>query len=403
MQTNHLKRIALLSAKLGFLHSAQDTLPFPPPLCSSVISLSSCKFSPYTVGSICEFVVVSIMGFFRFSIAKTGSLCCVAARPHGSNTASRDWSVGPHEPYWRTNSSYSPPPSRWDFSFQPESLSFGSNDGIQLYGSSASSNSRDSRGWVRGNNYASGHQFLVSDGIGPYLSSLDVSPAQQWTPPAVQEISMDDYDNSSRDVVFRPLYFSPAMEGTSDARNSEGSISSRSDSSCDHEPTARTHHRNTRRSFMPKATVHPLSFFSRPDTADYRSSRCCLCGRLLSQRSPCGSRAIIRGGDAPVAAVLACRHVFHADCLDQTTHDPPCPVCRAPDESGGPHENRCRPWGCDCVPVGARSNGGSALLSSLKFRKSVSMKGGNNSEEFPGKVRRGGGGPFLPRVVRGPG
>ncbi|CAA0828654.1 RING/U-box superfamily protein [Striga hermonthica] len=343
---------------------------------------------------------------WMFVISKTGSLCCVAARPHASNTASRDWSVGPHEPYWRTNSSYSPPPSRWDFSFQPESLSFGSSDGIQLYGSSASSNSRDSRGWVRGNNYLSGHQFLVSDGIGPYLSSLDVSPAQQWTPPAIQEISMDDYGNSSRDVVLRPLYFSPTMEGTSEARNSEGSMSSRSDSSCDHEPAVRTHHRNTRRSFMPKA-VHPLSF-SRPEAGDYRSSRCCLCGRLLSQRSPCGSRAIIHGGDAPVAGVLACRHVFHADCLDQTTHDPPCPVCRSPDESGGPHENRCRPWGCDCVP-GARSNGGSALLS-LKFRKSASIKGSNSNGsnnnssvvgEFPGKVRRGGA-LFSPRVVRGP-
>lgn len=28
-----------------------------------------------------------------------GSLCCVAARPHGSNAASRDWSLGPHEPF----------------------------------------------------------------------------------------------------------------------------------------------------------------------------------------------------------------------------------------------------------------------------------------------------------------
>lgn len=131
-------------------------------------------------------------------IAKTGSLCCVAARPHGSNAASRDWSVGPHEPYWRTNTSFSPPPSRWDLQFQPEGVSFGSHDGIQLYGSSASSNSRGSRSWVRGNNLMN-HQFLVSDGIGPYLSSpAGISPSQQWTPPAIQEIGTDDYGASGR-------------------------------------------------------------------------------------------------------------------------------------------------------------------------------------------------------------
>lgn len=124
----------------------------------------------------------------------------MAARPHGSNAASRDWSVGPHEPYWRTNTSFSPPPSRWDLQFQPEAVSFGSHDGIQLYGSSASSNSRESRSWVRGNNLTN-HQFLVSDGIGPYLSSpADISPSQQWTPPAIQEIGTDDYGASGRGI-----------------------------------------------------------------------------------------------------------------------------------------------------------------------------------------------------------
>ncbi|KAL6547090.1 hypothetical protein OROMI_022811 [Orobanche minor] len=149
-------------------------------------------------------------------IAKTGSLCCVAARPHGSNTTSRDWSVGPHEPYWRTNTSFSPPLSRRDFPFPTESLSFDSHDGIHLYGSSASSNSRGSRSWMRGGNNSGNNQFLVSDGIGPYFTSpVDISPAHQWIPPAVQEISTDEYGTSSRDVVLRPVYFSPTMEETS--------------------------------------------------------------------------------------------------------------------------------------------------------------------------------------------
>ncbi|KAG8088273.1 hypothetical protein GUJ93_ZPchr0010g7849 [Zizania palustris] len=61
-------------------------------------------------------------------------------------------------------------------------------------------------------------------------------------------------------------------------------------------------------------------------------TKCDLCERLLSKRSPWGSRRIIRTGDLPVAGVLQCCHVFHAECLERTTpkgqkHDPPCPAC----------------------------------------------------------------------------
>ncbi|KAL8533790.1 hypothetical protein ACS0TY_009981 [Phlomoides rotata] len=406
----------------------------------------------------------------RDSIAKTGSLCCVAARPHGSNTTSRDWSVGPHEPYWRTNTSFSPPPSRWDFQFQPEALSFGSHDGIQLFGSSASSNSRGSRNWVRGNNLTN-HQFLVSDGIGPYLSSpADISPNQQWTPPAIQEISTDDYGTTRRDVVLRPLSFSPTMEGTSAARDSGGSTSSRSDSSCDYESMLKSHasHRN-RRSFMSKA-IHPLSFPSEtptrqsystapagtleygaitpqrdkhhlssasnsvdfneaPESFEYdllsrsRSptdcSRCGLCERFLAQRSPWSSRRIVRSGDMPVAGVLSCRHVFHAECLDQTTpkarrNDPPCPICIKIEEENSPdqrifsklrssfprlktfsEDSPTKQWGCvqagDCVEGALHTPSRSSLLSlnRSRFRKTLSFKG-NAGREFPGKLRKSG-------------
>ncbi|KAB1208106.1 hypothetical protein CJ030_MR7G013037 [Morella rubra] len=137
---------------------------------------------------------------------KTGSLCCVAARPHGSNTASRDWSVGPHEPYWRTNTSFSPPPSRWDFRFQSERLPYGSHEGIQLYGSSTSSNSKESQSWVRGN-YLYNNQYSASDGTGLFISSpSDLSQGPQWTPPAIQEINVDDYETETRRASFSVSY-----------------------------------------------------------------------------------------------------------------------------------------------------------------------------------------------------
>ncbi|KAK6139340.1 hypothetical protein DH2020_026921 [Rehmannia glutinosa] len=387
--------------------------------------------------------------------------------------AYRDWSVGPHEPYWRTNTSFSPPPTRWDFPFQPEELSFGSHDGVQLFGSSASSNSRDSRTWVRGNNLTN-HHFLVSDGIAPYLSSpADISPAQQWTPPAIQEISTHDYATSSRDVALRPLYFSPTMEGTSAARDSGGSTSSRSDSSCDYESMVKSHssHRN-RRCFMSKA-IHPLSFPSEtptresntifdattpqrdrhhlssasgsvdfsdvPETFDSRSFQqvsqsrrlfqMFFVRRLLSQRSPWGSRRIIKSGDMPVSGVLACRHVFHAECLEQTTpkvhkNDPPCPICVKTEEENSPDQRvfsklrnafpRLKPfcedlppskqWGCvqagDCVEGALHTPTRNTLLSlnRSRFKKNLSLKG-NQGREFPGKLRKSGS--FSPQLFMG--
>lgn len=103
-----------------------------------------------------------------------------------------------HEPYWQTNTSFSPPPSRWDFHFRPDRLSYGSNEGIQLYGSSTSSNSKESRGWVRGN-LLYNHQYSTSDGAGLFLSSpSDLSQGPQWTPPAIQEITLNDYETATR-------------------------------------------------------------------------------------------------------------------------------------------------------------------------------------------------------------
>ncbi|XP_058107705.1 uncharacterized protein LOC131251171 [Magnolia sinica] len=60
--------------------------------------------------------------------------------------------------------------------------------------------------------------------------------------------------------------------------------------------------------------------------------KCGLCGRHLRQRSPWSSYRIVRSGDMPIAGVLSCSHVFHAECLEETTpktqiHDPPCPTC----------------------------------------------------------------------------
>ncbi|KAL1569915.1 hypothetical protein AAHA92_01330 [Salvia divinorum] len=313
------------------------------------------------------------------------------------------------------------------------------------------------------------HQIVEKVEVGP----VGISPSQHWTPPAMQEIGTDDYGTSRRDVIWMPLSFSPTMEGISAARDSGGSTSSRSDSSCDYDYVvkSKTPHRN-RRCFMSKG-IHPLSLPSeRParestgissaglasdtatplrdihhlnsasDSIDFTEApetfecdlpnrprspadcfSCGLCERFLSQRSPWSSRRIVKSGDMPDTGVLSCRHVFHAECLDQTTpkarkNDPPCPICIKIEEEYSPDQKlfsklrntfpRLKPfsedvpskqWGCvqarDCVEGALHAPSRNTLLSLNRnqLRKNLSLKGN------AGKLRKSGS--FSPRVFAG--
>ncbi|GAB2220582.1 hypothetical protein Droror1_Dr00008243 [Drosera rotundifolia] len=392
--------------------------------------------------------------------------------------------MAPHEPYWRTNSSFSPPIQRWDYRLHSEGIRHGSNDSIQLSGSSMSSNSKDSRSWLRGNHHPT-HRYSASDGTGLYFSSpSDTSLFQPWTPPPVQEICADDAASSSkRDPAWGRVTFTPTMEGSSTVRDGIGSISSRSDGS-EFEHATKLHLSTTprnfpsRRTFMSKA-VHPLSFPSQttkegseydvtvsqrethgsssggssidmtdisgpfdPENMERGSNpdeglRCGLCERFLSRRSPWGSRRIVRSGDMPVTGVLSCKHVFHAECLDQTTpkarkSDPPCPLCFRAEEDNSPEHHRVltrlknksakfrpfsdegspRSWGCaqagDCVEGALRvpPHNSMLLLNRSRMRKSLSLKG-TSAKEFPGKWSKSSAYPLQLLgerfVVRGPG
>lgn len=148
--------------------------------------------------------------------------------------------------------------------------------------------------------------------------------------------------------------------------------------------------------------------------------RCGLCERFLLQRSPWSSHRIVRSGDMPVVGVLSCCHVFHADCLEQTTprtqkSDPACPICLRLQEENSPDQQvfsrlknsfprlirqscdngQSRPWGC--AQAGGCVEGTShlpprntmLLLSRNRVKKNLSLKG-NSSKEFPGQLRKTG-------------
>ncbi|KAH7300465.1 hypothetical protein KP509_24G063700 [Ceratopteris richardii] len=60
--------------------------------------------------------------------------------------------------------------------------------------------------------------------------------------------------------------------------------------------------------------------------------KCGLCSQDLMQQSPWTSKGYAGNNDLPVVSVLACGHIFHADCLERSLleyskADPPCPEC----------------------------------------------------------------------------
>ncbi|XP_039830684.1 uncharacterized protein LOC120691612 isoform X3 [Panicum virgatum] len=408
-----------------------------------------------------------------------GSLCCVAARPHGTSTASREWSsIGRSDPTWRTNVGFSPPVSRgWEYRINSEGLSYGSHgdSGVAAnYGSSLSSNSKEaSRSWER-NELPQEHRYSTSEGAISYFNSPDVSFQNQHVMlPILQDSSIDEYMR-----VAEPIGALLLSEGISGQQNSGGSTSSRSEGSeCDIVPKSYSStpcNFPSRRSFLSKP-VHPLSFpehaleaqgnqspvasasSNNPLHSEYKGTgevcspgpmyygsgnhgelgnwsaassmdltdvserpeadragplrsnnvmqktRCDLCERFLTKRSPWGSRRIVRTGDLPVAGVLPCSHVYHAECLERTTpkgqkHDPPCPVCDKLAGKDTEHWSICRlkngfprlrslgegpsrVWSCahagDCV-AGAvqipRSNS-IALLTRSGHKRHASLKG----------------------------
>ncbi|KAK4779927.1 hypothetical protein SAY87_016033 [Trapa incisa] len=297
-------------------------------------------------------------------------------------------------------------------------------------------------------NHLYNHQHPISD-LGPELPR-----APQWTPPAIQEIGCNHSSNSAS----LSLPFAAPKESSGNPERL-GSTSLRSDSS-ESELGSRFHfqtqqNNSSRRLFLSKP-VYPLSHpirspaqdasdvdqqlsstsssvdFSFAEASESLESepcglhnqsidhRCGLCDRFLSQRSPWGSRRIVRSGDLPVAGILSCHHVFHAECLDQATSkihksDPPCPVCAKMEGSNSPEPRiysrlrsgfprlrtyseggSPRPWGCgqvkDCVEgaLHAPPRNAMVLFNRNCLKTNLSLRGSSVSKEFQGKVKRSG-------------
>ncbi|KAG2297901.1 hypothetical protein Bca4012_009089 [Brassica carinata] len=317
-----------------------------------------------------------------------GSLCCVAAKSDRSNSASPDFSFGPHEPYWRTNSSFSPPSSRWDLR--------GSTDGLSFYGSSTSSNAN-------------------------VLRSPDLSQTLHWTQPS-------DFESATRIDKQLPGTSRTVGMGCSDIGDSEPSRkryfmskpvhpihhhpSDNAGETTSDSPDACSWSSGTTSSIGSVDVPEPVLDWDNQSTTKAQrvassTFKCGLCHRYVSQKSPWGSRSIM-----PVTGVLPCQHVFHAECLDQSTpkthgNDPPCPICIKQEEE---HSNKShnivprlkplcedgpstRQWGCaqvgDCVEsaVNVPPRSTMILINKNRIRKNLSLRG-NSSKDSPRKIKK---------------
>lgn len=94
--------------------------------------------------------MVSTLNQTKHNKVKTGSLCCVAARPQESPTSNDGWSTAAQEPHWRSNEGFSPVlSSSWlENKSQPEDLAT-TSDASQFRQRSLSSSSRGSRSGSR--------------------------------------------------------------------------------------------------------------------------------------------------------------------------------------------------------------------------------------------------------------
>lgn len=74
---------------------------------------------------------------------------------------------------------------------------------------------------------------------------------------------------------------------------------------------------------------------------------CKVCSRVLNERSPFSTQKIIAARENPLIAVLACGHVYHADCLENITievdqYDPNCPICDYGEKFGAKFAGKIR-------------------------------------------------------------
>ncbi|CAA7401115.1 unnamed protein product [Spirodela intermedia] len=180
--------------------------------------------------------------------------------------------MGRNEPFWRSNTSFSPPSSgTWEQRFPAEGLSNESRGGGGIALSSLSSTSKGSRSWRRGDQLPP-HNYSSSDGAMSYLSSpSDNFLAQQVVPSLVRGLHANEYVSTAMREKIREdvgtilshlknIY--PENSGTSRAAIGAGSASC-SDGS-EYEATCKIHlypQRNfsARCSFKSKL-VHPVSF-----------------------------------------------------------------------------------------------------------------------------------------------
>ncbi|KAJ3673804.1 hypothetical protein LUZ60_005796 [Juncus effusus] len=260
-----------------------------------------------------------------------GSLCCVAARPHGASSTNREWPLtptDPFDPFWRTNTTFSLTPNDPFYRFHSyHSHGSQSSNGIGAnYSSldsmdSRSSDSDSSRSWERFGNENSLIEGAVSD-----FSNLE-GGFENWQDGGA------NFENFVAGSASRPPIFSSFLEETSFLESTYDSSSSLSDSSSDSEPIIKPPH------FAPRSLPTNLqSFTPKPSSSKTLTltldspPKCSICNKPLSKRSPYCPRRIVRNSDMPVIGILPCSHAYHSECLDRTTSksretDPACPVC----------------------------------------------------------------------------
>ncbi|KAL3331869.1 hypothetical protein AABB24_032474 [Solanum stoloniferum] len=89
---------------------------------------------------------------------------------------------------------------------------------------------------------------------------------------------------------------------------------------------------NRQKAFHRTEGVPSSSLATRVISSDAGKLFCVLCNKFLKKEPYIVLENSLPIGETSIVAVLACGHLYHADCLEQRTNredrqDPPCPIC----------------------------------------------------------------------------
>lgn len=185
---------------------------------------------------------------------------------------------------------------------------------------------------------------VVSGGVKPLSSLMDIMESSVKLPSSNNSLS-HRHRNLSRAILLRlPRHYhgrqythqySTNHAGTSTSHGKATPVSDEKlalNLACKSESEPRRHTDRREKASRRPERIRSISLAADVASPDVEKMECGLCQKLLKRKPIIVLESTISSNDLSIVAVLACGHVYHANCLEMKTcyedrTDPPCPLC----------------------------------------------------------------------------